>query len=295
MTNFGHGTFKDLFKNKRTLADAAVDDLVPSKILPTKETMHKKAMESLIAWKERVSKGNIHSFERENININLYPELSEEERKNRINSELTEFNKRGKTTLSSTMNKEFNENPDSSFRYHRLRRESMKHWNEIPYQYIADKIKDTTDVVIDFGCGDNQFKNCIPNNKVISVDHIAFDDTVIACDMKDLSQHIDDKSVDIAVFSLSLWGINYRDYLKEANRVLIKRGMIYIAEQIHNYQTEESNIELINLINNAGFEIVGKIERRTKFIYITGIKIKIQFIKYPFYLYNCTLKISINE
>jgi len=36
--------------------------------------------------------------------------------------------------------------------------------------------------------------------------------------MKDTG--LEDKSIDVAVFSLALWGVNWKDYLNEAYRLL---------------------------------------------------------------------------
>jgi superfamily II DNA or RNA helicase len=261
----------NLIENKKTLADLAVDGKIPSRILPSKETLYKKSIESLEIWKNRVNEGNIIEGNRKSIDIDLYPELDSNSKRDRINSELSEFNRRGKTTLSSTMNKEFNNNPDSWFKYHSLRRESMKDWSEIPYEYISTKIKNKNHKVVDFGCGENLFKNFIPN-EVISFDHIAIDETVIACDMSDVSNYLDDESVDVTVFSLALWGTNYKDYIKEAYRVLNWGGYIYIAEPSKNYETDEDVNSLINLLTETGFEIVGGVDKRNKFIYIKGSK-----------------------
>lgn len=266
----------NLIKNKKTLADAAVDGVIPSNILPSKETMCKKSMESLKNslknWKDRVVSGNIVSSERNIIKMDLYPEIDDnEDRERRINSELSEFNRRGKTTHSSTMHKEFSDNPDSWHRYHTLRKSRMESWEEIPYEYIATKIKDHRDVIADFGCGENLFKHCVPKNKVHSFDHIAIDDTVTACDMRNTG--LGDETIDVAVFSLALWGTNRVEYIKEAYRVLRRKGMIYIAEPSKDYDTPEGQEKLINMLNEIGFQQVGSIENRGKFVYLTGIKI----------------------
>jgi len=264
----------NLIKNKRTLADAAVDGLIPSKILPSAKTMYSKSIESLEKWKQRINDGNLIENNRNLTQIDLYPNIIDvKERQQRINSELSEFNRMGKTTKSSTMNKKFNDDPESWHLYHRLRRESMKDWGEIPYKEIAKNILCETDVVIDFGCGDNQFKLEIPNNKVTSVDHVACDDSVIACDMADLSKYVENESHDVAVFSLSLWGTNYKEYISEAYRVLRRKGFIYIAEPTKNYETVEEQNTLKELVIEAGFKVVGNLDIREKFIYITGIKI----------------------
>jgi superfamily II DNA/RNA helicase len=263
----------NLIKNKKTLADAVVDGVLPSRILPSLETMHKKAIEALQNWKNRIATGNIIEIKRNNIDIELYPEIKDEEqRRQRIDSELSEFNRKGKTTLSSTMHKTFTDDPDSWFRYHALRKERMSKWEEIPYEYIATKIKNKKHIVVDFGCGENKMKERLPNNQVISFDHISIDESVIACDMKDVSEYLVDESIDIAVFSLALWGTNYRDYLKESYRVLNYGGFIYIAEPSKDYEGVEGQSELKTLITDAGFKLVGDIENRGKFIYIVGTK-----------------------
>ena len=260
----------NIIKNKRTLADACVDGLIPSKVLPKPETMFKKAQESLLKWKERIDGGKIIENNRSKLDIDLYPEIEDNELRQRsIESELSEFNRKGKIMRSENMNKEFTDNPESFFRYHALRKERMEQWDEIPYEYIATKIKNRNQIIADFGCGENKFKDCLPN-KVYSFDHVAFDETVIACDMKNVP--LENETIDVAMFSLSLWGSNYEDYIKESYRVLNYGGVIYIAEPSKSYDTPELKDELKSLLTNNGFEIVGDIENRGKFLYLKGLK-----------------------
>lgn len=278
--NGGNRSFRwDLHKYrtvtyKATIANAAVDGIIPDKLMPSKEKFINDANDNLPEWIERLKNGDVLTVNRKELEVKLFPDIDDEEvRRNMINSELSEFNRMGKTTKSSTMNKKFNDDPESWHRYHRLRRESMKDWGEIPYQVIAKNILCETDEVIDFGCGDNQFKLEIPNNKVTSVDHVACDESVIACDMCDLSNYVANESHDVAVFSLSLWGTNYKDYLNEAYRVLRRKGFVYIAEPSKHYETVEEQNNLKQLLTDCGFKIVGNIDVREKFTYITGIKI----------------------
>lgn len=193
-------------------------------------------------------------------------ETEEVERKLSI---ISEFNRRGRVTNSHRFHNEITERPDDWFEYHKARRESMKDWNEIPYEYIATKIKNRNRVVADFGCGENLMKTFIPNNKVYSFDHVAIDDSVIACDMAHTP--LEDESVDIAVFSLALWGSNFEDYFKEAYRLLTYDGLMYIAEPTKAYD-EEQRSELINIIKRNGFTMVGDVESRGKFFYIAAMK-----------------------
>gem|GEM_PF-6322238 len=182
---------------------------------------------------------------------------------------ISEFNRRGKVTNSHRFHTEITEHPEDWFEYHRARHESMQTWGEIPYEHIASKIKNRNRVVADFGCGENMMKTFIPNNKVYSFDHVAIDDSVIACDMAHTP--LEDESIDIAVFSLSLWGSNYEDYFKEAYRLLTYDGLMYIAEPSKAYD-ETKREELVVKLKDNGFEIVGDIENRGKFFYITVMK-----------------------
>ena len=264
----------DTVMYKATIANAAVDGIIPERIMPNRERMEQDAVDNMDKWIERLRNNDILTVEREELETGLYPDITDEEiRRQRINSDLMEFYRRTKITRSDTMHKEFLSDPKSWFHYHALRNENIKDWEEIPFEYIATKIRDNRDVVVDFGCGENKFKNCIPENKVWSFDHVAIDEDVTACDMKDVSQWLVGESVDVAVFSLALWGVNYPDYIAEAFRVLRFKGMIYIAEPISKYATPEEEQELIDLISNAGFKIVGGLEKRGQFVYISGIKI----------------------
>ena len=184
-------------------------------------------------------------------------------------SVISDFNRRGRVTNSKRFHEEISQNPQNWFDYHKARHENMKTWPEIPYEYIATKIKNKNRVVADFGCGENLMRTFIPNNKVYSFDHVAIDDTVIACDM--CHTPLEDESIDIAVFSLALWGSNFEDYFKEAYRLLNYDGLMYIAEPSKSYDAEQRN-ELIAMLKNNGFTPVGDIEDRGKFFYITVIK-----------------------
>jgi hypothetical protein len=53
---------------------------------------------------------------------------------------------------------------------------------------------------------------------VHSFDHVAINDRVVACDIAHTP--LDDETLDVAIFSLSLMGSNFADYLREAHRTL---------------------------------------------------------------------------
>ncbi|CAH9113443.1 unnamed protein product [Cuscuta epithymum] len=123
----------------------------------------------------------------------------------------------------------FKEDPQLFSVYHAGYQEQMSHWPEQPVNIIIKWLKDHDPslVVADFGCGDARLSRNV-KNKVLSIDLVSNDPSVIACDMSNTP--LDSSSVDIAVFCLSLMGVNYPSYLQEANRVLKPRGWLLIAE-----------------------------------------------------------------
>ncbi|VFQ68200.1 unnamed protein product [Cuscuta campestris] len=123
----------------------------------------------------------------------------------------------------------FKEDPQLFSVYHAGYQEQMSHWPEQPVNIIIKWIKDQDPslVVADFGCGDAQLSRNV-KNKVFSIDLVSNDPSVIACDMSNTP--LDSSSADVAVFCLSLMGINYPSYLQEAHRVLKPSGWLLIAE-----------------------------------------------------------------
>ncbi|XP_065876957.1 ribosomal RNA-processing protein 8 isoform X2 [Euphorbia lathyris] len=123
----------------------------------------------------------------------------------------------------------FKEDPSLFDMYHAGYQEQMLHWPEQPVNILIKWLKERTSslVVADFGCGDARLAKSV-KNKVFSFDLVSSDPAVVACDMANTP--LDDSSVDVAVFCLSLMGTNFPSYLEEAHRVLKPSGWLLIAE-----------------------------------------------------------------
>jgi ubiquinone/menaquinone biosynthesis C-methylase UbiE len=63
---------------------------------------------------------------------------------------------------------------------------------------------------------------------VHSFDHVAVYNDVVACDLAHVP--LDDETLDVAIFSLSLMGANFTDFLREAYRTLKLDGQLHIIE-----------------------------------------------------------------
>jgi ubiquinone/menaquinone biosynthesis C-methylase UbiE len=121
-------------------------------------------------------------------------------------------------------------------------------------------------VIGDFGCGQAKLAEALKGiHTVHSFDHIAINRSVIACDMT--NTHLDDSTLDAAVFSLSLMGSNLKDYISEAYRTLQAGGQILIYHPAKEHDREKFSSGLVQL----GFAIVQSAEIY-KWHYIWALK-----------------------
>jgi hypothetical protein len=251
---------------KKTLADAALDGVIPEGELASPETMFKQAREALQAWIARVEQEDLTTIDRAKLRVPLPEEQARAIR--RRFGDLSAMNSRINTAYSQTTHERLKQNPEEWYLYHTLYREARQTWTEIPYEKIAESLKKRPDWVIgDFGCGEAKLAEILPN-KIRSFDHVAINENVTECDISHTS--LDAETLDVAVFSLSLMGLNYADYLKEAYRTLKFGGLLKIAEPISRWT--EKRTELLSQIPNAGFALVGEIEESSQFFYINAVK-----------------------
>ncbi len=145
-------------------------------------------------------------------------------------------------------------------------RKAREEWEVVPFKEMIKWCKARPDLVVgDFGCGEAKIAEEL-DNTVHSFDHIAINDQVIACDMSKVP--LDDDDLDVAIFSLSLMGKNFVDYLKEAHRCLKLDGHLHIIEPTSRFSDLKGftrNLEKI------GFDIV-TVKEKYKFTFIRAIK-----------------------
>jgi len=250
----------NLIRNKKTLADAAVDGIIPSKKLPSPKTLFKKSQEALKEWKERLKQGDIRNIAREDIKFPLRPEITEILQ--RKLGDFSQLNQKWSISKSSNTHNRIKENPEEWFLYHQLYSEKRETWEEIPFKVIASWIKRKDFIVADLGCGQNLLKTEIPENKVLSFDHYAIDDAVTSCDINSIP--LKDDSVDISVLCLALMGSNSKDYLREAFRITRPMGYLFISEPRKKWEGRVD--DLTALLKEIGFGNID-IDKRENFIY----------------------------
>ncbi len=160
---------------KKTLADAALDGVIPEGELASPDTMFKQAREALQAWITRVEQDDVFVIERARLRVPLPAE--DARRVQRRFGDLSTMNAHFNTAYSRTTHDRLQQQPEEWYLYHTLYREARQTWGEIPYEKIATSLKRRPDWIVgDFGCGEAQLAALLLN-KVYSFDHVAINDT----------------------------------------------------------------------------------------------------------------------
>ncbi|XP_038597611.1 ribosomal RNA-processing protein 8 [Tachyglossus aculeatus] len=158
------------------------------------------------------------------------------------------------TGPSSAARRLFQDDPDAFQIYHRGFQAQLRRWPLRPVEAIVRNLRrrSASLVVADFGCGDCQLASSI-RNPVHCFDLAALDPRVVVCDMAKVP--LEDASVDVAVFCLSLMGTNIRDFLEEANRVLKPGGLLKVAEVASRFEDVRA---FLGSLAQLGFKSVSK-------------------------------------
>ena len=166
------------------------------------------------------------------------------------------------TTTGKQAKRLFEEDPELFRIYHNGFSTQVSKWPVNPLERVISWIKTLPSemVVADFGCGGAKLAQSVPH-QVFSFDLVACNSQVIACDMANVP--LEDKSVDVCVFCLSLMGTNVSDFIKEARRVLVKSGKLKICEIVSRMPCVD---EFVSGVESFGFKLVSKEVFSTMFI-----------------------------
>lgn len=252
---------------KRSIADAAVDGAVPEGNLKSPA----EAQKDIVAWLARLDAGETEQVERRKITVPLSDEDADDvERRLRTYGDFSQMNARWNTTKSENLSERLSSNPEEWSQYHTHYRAARSSWAIVPFEEMvkwALKPGRQGLVIGDFGCGEALFGQAVSEKHTVhSFDHVAINDSVTAGDMAHVP--LEDYSLDHALFSLSLMGANFTDYLREANRVLKLDGSLHIWEASSRFDNAE---RFANDLNRIGFKAFSP-EVRGKFTYIEARK-----------------------
>jgi hypothetical protein len=250
---------------KKSIADAAVDGVVPEGHLRSPA----QALQDVMAWLERLETGEVEVITRSRIVVPL-PDADQADVKRRLRryGDFSTMNRKWNQTRSETTHTRLQKNPEEWEQYHTLYREARKDWAVVPYEEMIRWCQQRTGYVIgDFGCGEAKMAEAVGDRHTVhSFDHVAVNDDVVACDLTHVP--LDDQTLDVAVFSLSLMGANFSDYLREAHRTLKLDGHLHVIEATSHFKNRD---EFAKSLEGLGFDIVS-VEDKWKFTHIRAIK-----------------------
>jgi len=250
---------------KKSIADAAVDGVVPEGHLRTPA----QAYQDVVGWLERLESGKVELVERPKILVPLPDDdKSDVQRRRERYGDFSKMNRIWNQSQSHKTHKRLQENPEEWEQYHTLYRDSRKGWAVVPYEEIIRWCNRRSNYVIgDFGCGEAKLDEALSDrHTVYSFDHVAINQDVVDCDIAHVP--LDDETLDVAVFSLSLMGRNFTDYLLEAYRTLKIDGSLHIIEATSRFKDRAG---FTGGLKKLGFAVV-ETKDLWKFTHIHAIK-----------------------
>ena len=166
----------------------------------------------------------------------------------------------------------FQNNSEDFITYHKGFSSQAKKWPLNPNDLILKTLllpKYKSKSIVDIGCGEATLaKNLLPlGYNIKSFDLYALNDYVTVADMKNLP--LDNKSIDLAIYCLSLMNKNFIPFIVEANRILKKNAKILVGE-IGSRIVEMD--KFLKVFEKYGFHLIKKRNLNNYFFIFTFVK-----------------------
>ncbi|ORX76201.1 hypothetical protein BCR32DRAFT_236744 [Anaeromyces robustus] len=196
---------------------------------------------------------------------NLTP-LQQKFKKKLAGAQFRWINEQLYTLDSNSAFKLINDKPELFSIYHEGFRSQVESWPSNPVDIFINQIKQIKGpvVIADMGCGDAKIAQTFENDKqktIHSFDLISENKYVTACDIS--KTPLKKNSVDIVIFCLSLMGVNFIQFLKEAHRILKPGAELKIAEVVSRFTDMK---EFISTLSDMGFKLTKKNDKNKMFV-----------------------------
>jgi hypothetical protein len=249
---------------KKSIADAAVDGVVPEGNLRTPS----QAQQDIMDWLTRLETGKVTEVQRPVIKIPLSGEPGEVERRISRYGDFSKMNNRWYTSASDSTHARLASNPEEWAHYHTMYRQIRESWPVVPYKEEIRWLSEREGLVVgDFGCGEALIAAAVTDrHRVHSFDHVAINDSVVACDIAHVP--LENGALDLAIFCLSLMGANLTDYVREGHRCLRLDGRLHIWEPVSYF--EDVN-KFCSKLGRLGFDVMAP-ETEGAFVRIDALR-----------------------
>jgi hypothetical protein len=128
------------------------------------------------------------------------------------------------TTESQNSFQMFQQQPELFEIYHKGFATQVEQWPVNPVDIFIKELESMPKktVICDMGCGEAKIGQVLKKRfQISSFDLVAANEFITACDIANVP--LENESVDIVIFCLSLMGTNFADFLKEARRIIKKK------------------------------------------------------------------------
>jgi hypothetical protein len=243
--------YQEYFLNNKIIKESVLKVNVTSEVINNKIIKEPK----LKAINKKEIKECIKPLKKSTL-IEPKTDIKNKKNENNLSNSLSnyqELSKKMTLQKSSTTNNMFENEPNLWVNYHDARDFSFQGYDnqeEIPInkiiKYLESKSKHKLKI-LDLGCGRNIISQHFKENKkmlIIGYDYISYNGS-IKCDISNLPD--EDDSIKICIYSQSLMGFNWKEYLNEGNRVLEYNGEIIISESRERYEIIKSYLEKLNM------------------------------------------------
>lgn len=158
--------------------------------------------------------------------------------------------------------------------YHDTFRDARSRWDKVPADEIIKTYRQETGLRIgDFGCGEGMIGAALgKQNTMFSFDHVAANDSIVACDIANVP--LESATLDVAIFSLALMGNNFTSYIDEGHRTLRLGGTLHILEMSRRFTDVDG---FLTGLEGKGFEI-SKVEDMWKFTHVIAKKSSVNLL-----------------
>ena len=241
---------------KKTIAECAVDGIIPEKHLVSAETATRAAVD----WLKRIEDEGLAVVHKRRLDTRLAP-VEIKKRLKKYGKDLRELNQKINVSKSDTIYKKMNANNGEMWEeYHRRLRETRKTWRIDPLDKIIESIEKLPFGIVkkgigDFGCGEAMLADKFGNG-VRSFDAVAHDSRITPCNIANVP--VKNEDLGVVVFCQSLMGIAtaWPEYIKEASRCLPTGGILLIAESAKAVRENDRNLGSIRkVVKENGFEL----------------------------------------
>mmetsp|Transcript_311 Transcript_311/g.611 ORF Transcript_311/g.611 Transcript_311/m.611 type:complete len:425 (-) Transcript_311:54-1328(-) len=173
------------------------------------------------------------------------------------------------TTSGETALQMMKNDPSLFDKYHEGYRLQVEKWPQNPNDIFIEWVKRNPQYVVgDFGCGEGKLAESVTST-VHSFDLVAHKPHITSCNLASvpLQQH----TLDVAIFCLSLMGVDFLNFIQEAHRVLKPGGLLKIAEVISRFDDQDVSA-FIDAVQAIGFKLTSQDSRNKFFVLLEFVK-----------------------